>query len=497
MRPVSAFSAGFLCWVASSLTAGVSSSALPVQPLDVINDVSLFERQHGHGHGHGHGHTDGWPYGPFKTSGREIQTSRGDNVTFVGTNWPLSGETMIPEGLQYTSVRHIVEKMASLGFNFIRHGYAIQMVDELYPHSSADDTNAKPGKDISIKEALHNGLGEKNGTIILNKILENNKEFNWTEDTTRFEILDDVAKVEKEYGILMHPDNHVSKAQWCCSHTDGNAWFNDVYFDVKNWTRGLAHMAQWSKKHDNIVSISLRNELRDSWNVTNTQYSWLTWAGNMTLGLDAIHSANPELLITLSGLQYDEDLSALTSHLDLNTAYFYNRNDTSTGKDPVYFEPENHPWGKNVVLEMHRYSSTEDQTAPNCEAIQAGLYKRGGNALGYAAPSDCTKNTTDIRHCQDAPKLYPVILSEFGHSQDASLFNDTLTNCLQDWTIKNKIGWSQWSLAGSYMTRQGTQDFDDTWALFSHDYSQWRDQDAIDNYWKKWVKQMGKTGLEM
>lgn len=70
----------------------------------------------------------------------------------------------------------------------------------------------------------------------------------------KFEVLDTVAKVEKEHGLLMHLDNHVSKAQWCCSHTDGNAWFDDVYFDVKNWTRGLAHMAKWAKGHGNIVS---------------------------------------------------------------------------------------------------------------------------------------------------------------------------------------------------------------------------------------------------
>lgn len=241
----------------------VSQASASVLPVTELADVQLLDRadKHANGHGHGHGYarsSSSWPYGPFKTSGRQIQTSRGDNVTFVGTNWPMSGETMIPEGLQYASLRSIVERMSSLGFNFVRHGYAIEMVDELYPSSSADDKDAQPEDDVSLKTALIAGLGEKNGTEILAKILNNNKEFNWSEDTTRFELLADVAKVEKEHGLLMHLDNHVSKAKWCCSHTDGNAWFDDVFFDVKNWTRGLSYMANWAKQHDNIVSNKMR-----------------------------------------------------------------------------------------------------------------------------------------------------------------------------------------------------------------------------------------------
>ncbi len=24
--------------------------------------------------------------------------------------------------------------------------------------------------------------------------------------------------------MLMHLDNHISRAEWCCGHDDGNAW---------------------------------------------------------------------------------------------------------------------------------------------------------------------------------------------------------------------------------------------------------------------------------
>jgi hypothetical protein len=35
----------------------------------------------------------------------------------------------------------------------------------------------------------------------------------------------------------------MSKAAWCCSTTDGNAWFGDKYFDTEKWKRGWKYMA--------------------------------------------------------------------------------------------------------------------------------------------------------------------------------------------------------------------------------------------------------------
>lgn len=61
-----------------------------------------------------------WPYGPFSTQGREIVNSRGEAITWAGVNWPLSLETMIPEGLEWVSAEEILDKVASVGFNFIR-----------------------------------------------------------------------------------------------------------------------------------------------------------------------------------------------------------------------------------------------------------------------------------------------------------------------------------------------------------------------------------------
>lgn len=61
-----------------------------------------------------------WPYGPFSTKGRDIIDSRGEVITWAGVNWPLSLETMVPEGLEWASAEAILDNVASIGFNFIR-----------------------------------------------------------------------------------------------------------------------------------------------------------------------------------------------------------------------------------------------------------------------------------------------------------------------------------------------------------------------------------------
>ena len=65
-------------------------------------------------------HSAEWPYGPFSTKGRDIVNARGDVITWAGVNWPMSGETMVPEGLEWASVDEILDDVGSVGWNFIR-----------------------------------------------------------------------------------------------------------------------------------------------------------------------------------------------------------------------------------------------------------------------------------------------------------------------------------------------------------------------------------------
>ncbi|KAI1770508.1 glycoside hydrolase family 5 protein [Hypoxylon cercidicola] len=421
--------------------------------------------------------TSEWPYGPLRTRGRDIINSRDEVVTWAGVNWPMSGETMIPEGLEWKSAEEILDDVVSVGFNFIRMGYAIQMVDEIYDRGD---------EDVPLEVAMIMALGYENGTKVTNDIVAKNP--SWTRETTRFEIWSDIANIAASKGVYIHPDVHVGKAQWCCSHTDGNAWFDDVNFNASNWRRGLSYVASWAKNHRNVVSMSLRNELRESWNRTDLYYNWQTLAGNMSAGADAIHDTNPDILISWSGMQYDQDLSALTTKKNILTAPCYKCTAIrdANRRDPVYFDLDSHPWANKIVWELHLYPMSEDVDTGTCPVIEAGLYRNGFNALGIDAPSGC-----DITgDCPAAQRLTPVIFSEFGNAQDATLYNGTVQNCIREYTEKHGVSWMMWSLAGSYRIRSGIQGFVDTWGLTNADWSDWKDPDTIENYWKPWVAAM-------
>jgi hypothetical protein len=95
-----------------------------------------------------------WPYGPFSTKGRDILNAKSEPVTWSGVNWPGSGESMIVEGLEWASVEDILTRVKSVGFNFIRMTYAIEMVDQIMERN---------GSDVGLEIAMINALGYENG----------------------------------------------------------------------------------------------------------------------------------------------------------------------------------------------------------------------------------------------------------------------------------------------------------------------------------------------
>jgi hypothetical protein len=62
---------------------------------------------------------------------------------------------------------------------------------------------------------------------------------------------------------------------------------------------------------------------------------------------------------------------------------------------------------------------------------------------------------------------FPVIMTEFGHGQDTADYATVYSTCLRSYLGGLNGGWMMWVLAGSYYIREGTQDYDETWGLFS------------------------------
>lgn len=83
---------------------------------------------------------------------------------------------MLPEGLQYQSIKSIVDKVSETGFNVVRLTFAIEMVDDILDN----------GGDVTLNDTLIRALGQENGTVILGQILANNPQF--TPQTTRLQV---------------------------------------------------------------------------------------------------------------------------------------------------------------------------------------------------------------------------------------------------------------------------------------------------------------------
>lgn len=408
---------------------------------------------------------------PFSTAGRDIIDSTGNVFFMTGVNWPAHQEAMIPEGLQYSSIKDIVAWVPRLGLNTIRLTYATRMIDDIY----ANDPNQ------SLELSLINSLGQENGTKILTDILRNNPQF--TKDTTRLQIFDAAAREMAAQGVLLHLDNHMSEATWCCSLNDGNGWFGEEMFDVDKWIRGWS----WIAKHaaDNwptFVGAGLRNELRDA-NVTAYPIDWYTWYEKMTAAADAVHKAAPEALIFFSGLDFDTVIDPVPLGLTLNGTV-----GTSTEGKTTQFNPADFQYSDKIVLEIHKYDNEETQDP--CPVFIEKWYEKGFQAL----------NEADERTMY----FFPVILSEWGFLQDGEYWNKTTYNrCTIEMVQKYKFGWMQWALGGSYYIRQGIQNYDETWGRYLHysmhtqlisaglltrDWSQLRSEYSVQNSLELMVK---------
>ena len=71
-------------------------------------------------------------------------------------------------------------------------------------------------------------------------------------------------------------DNHMSQPTWCCSNSDNNGFFGDQYFNPDLWIKGLTLMATLFNGVNNVVGMSLRNELRGPKQNVNDWYRYLS-----------------------------------------------------------------------------------------------------------------------------------------------------------------------------------------------------------------------------
>lgn len=190
--------------------------------------------------------------------------------------------------------------------------------------------------------------------------------------------------------------------------------------------------------------MSLRNEPRNPTSdsrLSQQTYNWQYWYTFVKQGTSAIHSANPDLLIFLSGLSFDTYLTPVVQGTALTPG---------SGR----FSFDDFPgYANKLVLELHNY----ENSIGSCSSLSGNLNRNGFEAHGASA-----KNK------------FPVMMTEFGFQMDASTWKGTYASCLQSYLPQQKAGWFIWVLAGSYYIRSGRQDYDEAWGLVTRDWSAWR-----------------------
>ncbi|KAI3850536.1 hypothetical protein MKX03_003972 [Papaver bracteatum] len=361
---------------------------------------------------------------PLSTNGRwVVDAPTGDRVKLRCVNWASHMQTMLAEGLDKKPLPNIVKSMSSLGFKCVRFTWATYMF-------------TKPNNwNLTVDESFKRlGLLEAKAGIALNNpgLLK----------LTVLEAYEAVVDELGKQGIMVILDNHVSKPQWCCGDGDDNGFFGDKFFDPKEWLQGLAIVANRFKGKPQVVAMSMRNELR------GPRQNKDVWYRYVRLGGETIHKLNPKLLVIISGLGYDTDLSFLRN-VTLHTNF-----------------------GNKLVYEGHWYAFTDgrrkDWVNKTPDQICAITMKEFDDKLEFV-----TLGKYPI----------PLFLSEFGVDQRGLNDGDNrFLSCFLAYAAEKDLDWAMWALQGSYYIKNETPNFDETYGVLDKNWDQPRNPKFTERY---------------
>lgn len=152
----------------------------------------------------------------------------------------------------------------------------------------------------------------------------------------------------------------------------------------------------------------------------------------MQQGAQAVHEANPDVLVIMSGLNYDTDLKFLAS------------------------TPVSLGFTNKLVYEMHWYSFTD------------------GDAWERTPSNELCKTVTDRvnDHIAFVAKTLspsaPLFISEFGIDERGTNVGDNrYINCFFAFAADGDFDWALWTLQGSYYIRNGQHNFEETYGIFN------------------------------
>ena len=165
---------------------------------------------------------------PLTTNGPHIVDNTQRPIRLSCVNWYGAEEKdYVVGGLHKQSISYISQLIKAYGFNCVRLPFSLEMVlnnPSIPLYAVTAEKSLQGGKALSGLDAVVNSLSSLKVGIIL--------------------------------------DNHMSKADWCCSGSDGNGlWYTDK-FSEDDWITGLKTLVERYKQVKYVVGIDLRNELR-------------------------------------------------------------------------------------------------------------------------------------------------------------------------------------------------------------------------------------------
>ena len=174
---------------------------------------------------------------PFSTSGGRIVDSRGTQAQLSCVNWyGAHMESFVVNGLDQQPLAAIAQNISALGFNCVRLPFSTQLV--------VSNPVLKNATVLAANPAL---LG-----------------------ASAMGALDAVIGALGQAGVFVILNNHIGRAGWCCSDSDGEGlWYSadyspSIFFDM--WQL----LARRYAAAPNVIGADLRNELRPAHGVSPT-----------------------------------------------------------------------------------------------------------------------------------------------------------------------------------------------------------------------------------
>lgn len=213
---------------------------------------------------------------PLHTDGTRIVDAAGHAVRLTSVNWyGFDEKEYVAGGLDHAPLDEIVERIREIGVNSVRLPWANETL-ERNPLPPAYAVAANP--ELKGKHAM--------------------------------EVMDAVIAALGRAHLMVILDNHMSRADWCCSDTDGNGlWYNAEYPEAK-WLEDWRAMARRYRDQPWVVGADLRNELRSgaAWGGADAKVDWHAAAER---GGAAVLAANPRLLVVVEGPHYSTDFTGV------------------------------------------------------------------------------------------------------------------------------------------------------------------------------------------